>query len=61
MQHILPFSINVSCRFVNLVGEIGGFPKSGTVLAVGNFGIIFCGVGGGKDAFDSDKFPFKLI
>jgi len=44
-----------------LVGEIGGFPKSGTVLAVGNFGIIFCGVGGGKDAFDSDKFPFKLI
>jgi hypothetical protein len=44
------------------VGEIGGFPKSGSVLFDGNLGgDDFCGVGGGKDAFDSDKVPLRLI
>lgn len=55
--------MSVRCRFcVVFVGEIGGLPMSEEiVLNVGIFGRVFWGVGGGKEDFDSDRFPLRLI
>lgn len=53
--------MSVTCRFCVFVGDIGGFPRSDEiVLTVGIFGRAFCGVGGGNDAFESDKLPLRL-